>query len=111
MPQGVPIVVVEEILRGRLNSVRQAEGGKSKIDPVRAYQLLGETMDAFRHVLVLPYSPPAHALYQQWRSEKLRVGTHDLRIAAICIAHSARLITRNRRDFERVPRLDLEVWS
>jgi predicted nucleic acid-binding protein len=27
--QGVPIVVIEEIVRGRLNSIRQAEAGRS----------------------------------------------------------------------------------
>jgi predicted nucleic acid-binding protein len=35
----VPIVVVEEIQRGRLNSIRQAETGKGGISLVRAYEL------------------------------------------------------------------------
>jgi len=33
----VPIVVVEEILRGRLNVVRQAEAGKARVRIERAY--------------------------------------------------------------------------
>ena len=36
---------------------------------------------------------------------------HDLRIAAICVAQGARLISRNRRDFERVPGLAVEFWG
>ena len=35
--QSVPIVVVEEILRGRLNSIRQAEGGRGKLSVEQAY--------------------------------------------------------------------------
>jgi tRNA(fMet)-specific endonuclease VapC len=108
--QAVPIVVVEEILRGRLNAIRRAEAGKSKISVHRAYALFDETLDAFRQVAKLPYSEAADILYQQWRSKKIRGGTHDLRIAAICVAHAAKLITRNRRDFENFPGLSMEVW-
>lgn len=109
--QAVPIIVVEEIVRGRLNAIRQAEAKKSKINLSRAYELFDQTLDAFREVVTLPYSATADELYEQWRSQKLRGGTHDLRIAAICVVHSATLITRNRRDFESVPRLSLEVWE
>jgi tRNA(fMet)-specific endonuclease VapC len=109
--QAVPIVVIEEILRARLNSIRQAEAAKSKITVVRAYEFFEETLNAFRQVTILPHSRAAEALYQQWRSEKIRLGTHDLRIAAICIVHSAMLVTRNRRNYERVPGLSLDVWT
>jgi predicted nucleic acid-binding protein len=36
---------------------------------------------------------------------------HDLRIAAIGVAHSATLISRYRWDFERVPGLSVEFWE
>lgn len=42
--QGVPIIVVEEIVRGRLNVIRQAEAGKSRISIDRAYELFEETI-------------------------------------------------------------------
>lgn len=108
--QAVPIVVVEEIVRGRLNSIRQAEAGKARLTIERAYELFEETLDAFHRVHVLPYSTSADALFRQWRAEKIRVGTHDLRIAAICVATSATLATRNARDFEQVPGLTLQIW-
>jgi tRNA(fMet)-specific endonuclease VapC len=108
--QAVPIVVVEEIVRGRLNVIRQAEAGKARLPIERAYELFEQTLHDLREVTVLSYTPQAEALFQQWRSQKLRLGTHDLRIAAICVAHAATLISRNRRDFERVPGLTVEYW-
>jgi tRNA(fMet)-specific endonuclease VapC len=34
----------------------------------------------------------------------------DLKIAAICLAHDALLLTRNLVDFRRVPGLRVEDW-
>ena len=109
--QAVPIVVVEEILRGRLNSVRQAESGKGNLTIDRAYQLFETTLAAFREITILSYTSQAETLFQAWRQQKVRVGTHDLRIAAICAAHSATLISRNRRDFDQIPGLHVEFWG
>lgn len=111
LEQAVPIIVIEEIIRGRLNIIRQAEAGNSRISIERAYELFEETFCDFRRVQVLSYTSEAELFYQQWRQQKIRVGTHDLRIAAICIAHNAKLISRNRRDFEYVPDLKVEFWS
>jgi tRNA(fMet)-specific endonuclease VapC len=109
--QAVPIVVIEEIIRGRLNSIRQAEAGKIKLTVARSYTLFDETLKAFRPILTLPYTDAAEELYRRWRHEKRRGGTHDMRIAAICVSQSAKLITRNRRDFDQFPGLFLEVWE
>ena len=109
--QFVPIVVVEEIQRGRLNSIRQAEAGKGRISLERAYELYEQTFVALRSVPLLSYTRIAEAQFQAWRQLKVRGSTHDLRIAAICVASSARLITRNRRDFEQLPGLRVEIWE
>jgi len=108
--QAIPVVVVEEIFRGRLNAIRRAESKRSKTTLVRAYELLGITFNVFRRAVILPYSPEAEARYIDWRAQRIRCGAHDLRIAAICVAFSAKLATRNRRDFEKVPGLEFEVW-
>jgi predicted nucleic acid-binding protein len=34
-----------------------------------------------------------------------------MRIAAICIDHDATLVTRNARDYARIPGLTLDVWN
>jgi tRNA(fMet)-specific endonuclease VapC len=95
----VPVIVVEEILRGRLNIIRQAEAGRTNISLARAYELFEDTFVDFRRLRILSYTQQAESLYQEWRRQRIHLGTHDLRIAAICVAHNARLISRNRRDF------------
>ena len=109
--QVVPVIVLEEILRGRLHVIRQAEAGRARIDLERAYALFEETVSDFRRVTSLSYTSQAAVFYQQWRQQGIRISTQDLRIAAICVAHTARLISRNRRDFEHVPGLTVEFWE
>jgi tRNA(fMet)-specific endonuclease VapC len=109
--QAVPVIVIEEIMRGRLNVIRQAEAGRANATITRAYELFEETFRDFRRLRILSHTTQAEALYQQWRQQGIRIATHDLRIAALCVAHTARLISRNRRDFERVPGLIVEFWE
>jgi len=42
---------------------------------------------------------------------RLRIGTMDLRIAAITLAYGATLVTRNVQDFQRIPGLVIEDWT
>ena len=107
----VPVVVIEEILRGRLSVIRRAESGQSQLSVEQAYALFAEAVSDLRHMQILHYNAEAHALFTDWRQRKIRVSTHDLRIAAVCVSHSATLISRNRRDFERVPGLRVDFWD
>lgn len=109
--QTVPVIVVEEIIRGRLNIIRQAEANNAKISLERAYDLFEETFRDFQQLYILSYTPQADQIYRQWRQEKVRVATHDLRIAAICVAHRATLISRNRQDYAQIPGLTVQFWS
>jgi len=86
--QAVPIVVVEEILRGRLHAIRQAESKKLKLSVSRAYELFAETFNVFRLVKTLPYSGAADALYSEWRSQRIRGGTHESRQFVLSIQQS-----------------------
>ena len=39
------------------------------------------------------------------------IGSHDLWLAATCIAHGFIMVTANLREFDRVPGLAVEVWN
>lgn len=109
--QAVPVVVMEEVLRGRLNIIRQSESGKHRISLERAYELFEGAIEDSRQLRLLSYTAAAEALFSAWRKQGFRTATLDLRIAATCIAHNATLVTRNRRDFEPIPNLSVEFWA
>jgi tRNA(fMet)-specific endonuclease VapC len=49
--------------------------------------------------------------FNELRRQKIRIGTRDLRIAATALVHNLTLVTRNHKDFSRVPALRIEDWS
>jgi tRNA(fMet)-specific endonuclease VapC len=106
----LPVVVAEQVLRGRLATVRQAQAGKGRFTLPQAYDLFAGAVRAVAAYPLLPYTPQADPLFRQWAAAKLRVGVDDLRIGAICVAHGATLATRNARDFTQVPGLTLDIW-
>jgi tRNA(fMet)-specific endonuclease VapC len=104
----ITIISVEELVRGRLAQVSKANTPKAR---VMAYYWLAETFDFLQNFKVLGYDESAEQYFEQFRQQKIRVGTQDLRIAAITLSQQAVLVTRNRRDFERVPQLNFTDWT
>ena len=104
----VSIVTVEEQLRGWLAYVAKATGVDGAI---KGYSKLREVIQRFSEVNVLDYDIKAADVFVEMRSQGVRVGTMDLRIAAIAIANDLTLLTRNTIDFERVPNLRFEDWT
>jgi tRNA(fMet)-specific endonuclease VapC len=109
--RGIPIVVAEELLRGRLDQVRKAESGKAKLSLPEAYAFLDSTLTGLRGGVYLPFTDDAANLVASWRAARIRVKVMDMRIAAIAIDKGATLVTRNVRDFNLVPGLKLDVWT
>jgi tRNA(fMet)-specific endonuclease VapC len=59
----------------------------------------------------LPFDEAAATIFDQLRTQKLRLGTNDLAIAAITLAARGILVTRNTGNFQRIPGLVLEDWT
>jgi len=78
---------------------------------VTAYQSLIDNLLFLARLPILPLTLPAIARFQHLSGLKLNVGRMDLRIAAIVLENQGVLITRNVRDFARVPSLVLEDWT
>jgi tRNA(fMet)-specific endonuclease VapC len=72
---------------------------------------LQDTVSCFNNIAVLPFNDAANNYYEMLRQQKIRIGTYDLRIAAIVLSVNGVLVTRNWRDFNQVPDLSLEDWS
>ena len=105
---GVTIITLEEQLYGRLNGIRRANSPEKLIS---AYAKLSATWKYFTSINLLDFEQNAYNCYAELVGQKIRVGTQDLRIAATVISRNGVLVTRNRRDFERVPGLRFEDWT
>lgn len=104
----ITIVTVEEQLRGWLDAVRRHHGSARQI---WAYRGLQEAIEFFPRVAMLPFDQAAFQQFESLRQQRIRIGTQDLRIAAITLAVGATLVTRNGRDFGQVPGLAAEDWA
>ncbi|MEG3835286.1 MULTISPECIES: type II toxin-antitoxin system VapC family toxin [unclassified Microcoleus] len=104
----ITIVTFEEQMYGRLNRIRRATSGEEIIS---AYASLRKTINYMTEFELLDFDRDAENYYREFLRQNIRVGTQDLRIAAIALAKSGILLTRNRRDFERIPGLRFEDWS
>jgi tRNA(fMet)-specific endonuclease VapC len=107
----VTIVTVEEVIRGRFNVIRQASEPSQADKLVLAYTRLWDTLDVFKNLNILKFDQNASTIYTEFFRQRIRIGTQDLRIAAIVLANNAILVTRNNRDFSQVPDLVQEDWT
>jgi len=78
---------------------------------VRGYSKFEGILSDFARSQVLPYASAAADVFGELRKQRIRVGTMDLRIAAIALANGMTVLTRNLVDFEQVPSLAVEDWT
>lgn len=102
----VTVITVEEQLRGWFQVIRRNASG-SKL--IWAYAGLRGAVEYFNSVRLLDFDQGAEACYVDLRRQKIRIGTQDLRIAAIALSVNAILVTRNRRYFEKFQVLCLKT--
>ena len=99
---------VEEQLKGRLAQIAEVKDGESQSI---AYQRLTETILMLSEFNILQYNAKAREIYQSLKAQRIRVGTQDIRIASVVLANDGILLTRNRKDFEKIPNLIIEDWT
>jgi tRNA(fMet)-specific endonuclease VapC len=104
---GIPIVAVEETMRGWLAAIAKERLARRQ---VAAYRELSSLFEFFATIPIAPFDEAAADRYDSLQAARVRIATRDLKIAAISLARSALLLTANRRDFEKVPVLRFENW-
>jgi tRNA(fMet)-specific endonuclease VapC len=107
----ITIVTAEEKVKGRLAAINSLSGVERVDRLAVAYQALQSTIEDLQSLPILPFTDLARDRYRELLEQKIRVGSHDLRIAAITLSVDGVLVTRNRRDFERVAGLQIADWS
>jgi tRNA(fMet)-specific endonuclease VapC len=78
---------------------------------IRGYTLLSEILQGFLSAPVLPFDAAAGVALDGLRMQHVRIAAMDSRIAAIALSRDLVLLTRNERDFGRVPGLLTEDWT
>jgi tRNA(fMet)-specific endonuclease VapC len=78
---------------------------------ITAYGRLLSHLDNYRRIPVLAFDEAAATTFQRLRRSRLRVGTMDLKIAAIVLSRDATLLSRNLGDFSQIPSLHVEDWT
>lgn len=109
LPAVIPIVTVQERIGGMLARINQIKS-TSVEELVLAYESLANLTDLLAGFTRLPFDREAAARFLKLRKEGVRIGTMDLRIACILMEYDAVLLTRNTKDFEKVPGLKFENW-
>jgi len=101
------IVTYDEQTRGwiaRFSKARSAE------EVVEVYARLLRHVEIYCEMEIVPLTLDCERRYRQLRAAKVRIGTHDLRIAAIALESKAILYSRNLGDFRQVPGLAVVDW-
>ena len=101
------VITLEEQMRGWLALIHRLKDVHQQIP---AYQHLVALFSFFDRWKILPFDERAADEFTKLREQKVRLGTMDLKIAAVALVNDALLLTANLRDFERIPRLRIENW-
>ena len=104
----VTVITVEEQMRGWLNVIRQSSEEQRLM---WGYIGLRQGVEFFNIIKILDFDQNSASRYAELLRQKIRIGTQDLRIAAITISNNGILVTRNQRDFSRVPGLHIDDWT
>jgi tRNA(fMet)-specific endonuclease VapC len=102
------IVSFQEQVQGWMAFLNQA---RTPSGVLLAYSKLQDLLRDYSQMHVLPYDLAAQSQFTALQAQRIRLGTMDLRIGSIALAHGAVLITKNLRDFRQIPGLAVEDWT
>lgn len=102
------IITYEEQTRGWM---AYSAAARTTARQVKAYRKLERHLGLYRRVQVLGFDESAATEFDRLKQSRVCIGTMDLKIAAIALTHDATVLTRNLKDFNRVPGLRVEDWT
>ena len=99
-------ITLEEQLRGWLSEINRFSGPEKHI---LAYSELTGLIEFFSYWTILPFDHAAAATFLQFRSQKNRAGSMDLKIASVAVSLGCTLLTANTRDFAHISGLRIAL--
>ena len=104
----VSIVSYEEQMRGWMGLLAKTPDVMRQVD---AYSRLRKHLQLYCSIPILDFSLRAAEQFEEFRQNKIRIGTMDLKIAATCVCENALLLTRNSVDYSKVAGLRFDDWT
>jgi tRNA(fMet)-specific endonuclease VapC len=104
----ITVISVEEQLSGWYTLLRRT---RRRDHLALAYQSLADSIPFLADFSILAYPEAAMERFDRLATLKLAIRKMDLRIAAIALENGAVVVTRNLRDFQRVPGLLVQDWT
>ncbi len=102
------IISYEEQMRGWLSYLNKVQPVEAQ---VIAYKKLKQQLLGYCKIPVLEFNEQAAQAFKRLRIQYPRLGSMDLKIAAISIINEAVLLTRNTSDFAGITELSIEDWT
>lgn len=108
--EGVCTTVInyEEQIRGWMAALAKASKQK---DQIEIYGRLLSQLRIYCQLTVLTFDENAAIQFARLKKEKPRLGSMDLKIAAITLSKNAMLLSRNQCDFGQIEGLQVEDWT
>lgn len=110
--KAITVITLEEQMKGWLNLINRYNDQPSQSERlILAYKGMRDIVEYMNRINLLDFNQLAHDCYKELIRQKVRISTRDLRIAAITLSINGILVTRNNKDFTKVPNLRLEDWT
>jgi tRNA(fMet)-specific endonuclease VapC len=104
----ISIITVHEQLLGSHTYINRASDDSHLL---RGYAMMSQIINNTKIIPTISFEGRSLTIFQELKSQKIKVATMDLRIASIAISYNLTLLTRNRKDFARIPNLLIEDWT
>jgi tRNA(fMet)-specific endonuclease VapC len=105
---GISIVTVHEQFLGSHTYISRTRNAQ---ELVKGYDFMTRLVGNIKTIPVAPFDDAASILFEIFQSQGVKLSTMDLRIAAIASSRGLILLTRNYRDFVKVPGFTFEDWT
>lgn len=107
----ISVITAEEICQGWLSEINKYSQASQSSRLLLAYSEFEKSLDFFQTIQRLSFDTNAYNQFEILRHQFRRLGTRDLRIAAIALSLNATVVTRNAKDFGQIQNLTIEDWS
>lgn len=104
----VSIITLHEQLLGSHTYINRA---RNSDEVVKGYEMMARIRKDFTILPIIPFDRAAATVFDSLQSQRIQLATMDMRIAAIALSRRLILLTRNKRDFGKVPELMIEDWT